>query len=214
MTNQIDDSKFPLSLLLRANKLKQAEDYLTAADVYAQGIAVIGDSAQLFAAIADCYFAASFAKPDEEGRRHGESALRWMEQAVNLAPSIGRFHARLAQYYSLVSNNYDKAATEYRKAISLTPNDVAALIGATSLYGVPDEVVSLDEAIAWQERAVSLEPDNPNYHVRLAGLYEEGGRAVDAVREWTLALLCPEPLVQRSTPKVELALPNRENDKR
>jgi tetratricopeptide (TPR) repeat protein len=129
-----------------------------------------------------------------------------MERAVNVAPLIGRLHARLAEYYSLVNNNYAKAATEYRKAITLTPNDVVALIGATSLYGVPDEVVSLDEAIAWQEHAISLEPDNPNYHVRLAGFYEEGGRALDAVREWTLALLCPQPLEQRSMPKIESAL--------
>lgn len=205
MTNKGDNTAF-LTILLQVNSLKTAGNYLAAAKLYEEGVAIVGEHSELYAAIAYCYFAASLLEKDEKALRYGESALQWMEQAVALAPLNGRFHANLAQYYSLLNLDYESAATEYRKAISLAPNDIQALVGTASLYGVPEQIVSLDEATTCLERAVSLEPEDPNFRLRLGDLYHEGGRANDALREWSHALLCPRPVSPRSTAVIEAAV--------
>jgi len=71
---------------------------------------------------------------------------------------------------------------------------------------VPEQVVTLEEAINWLERAVQLEPDNPNYHARLGEFYREAGRPLDAMREWIRALLCPRPLDPGYVQMVEEAI--------
>jgi len=114
--------------------------------------------------------------------------------AVWVAPVDARLHAHLADFYHLGLLEVERAAEEYRTAINLNPHDIWDLLGAASLAGVPEEVVSLDEAITWCERAVQLEPDDPDYHLRLGDLYHQAGRVADAKRACLRALLCPRPL--------------------
>jgi tetratricopeptide (TPR) repeat protein len=88
----------------------------------------------------------------------------------------------------------------------LLPTDVTALTGAASLYGLPENVVSLQEAIGWLEYATQLEPDDPNYHFRLGQLCFEAGRAAKAKKEWLRALTCPKPISLSQARTIESVL--------
>jgi tetratricopeptide (TPR) repeat protein len=206
MTNQSIVTKPLVSLLSRAHKLREEEKYLAATEIYAEIVERFGQDADLCSVLAHCYFAASFQDESESSLTYVEKAISWMQRGVLSAPATGRMHADLAQFYWLGKLDYANAAEEYRTAITLSPNDVKALVGAAALYGVPEEVVTLDEAIIWLEQAVSLEPDDPNYHARLGQLYAKDGRPLEARREWIKAFLCSRPLNPRSMQTVEIAL--------
>ncbi len=194
MTDQpTSDLATLFGLLAGANELRSRKDYEGAITLYTRCIKLFGDSADLLGVVAECYFALAFSPTDQTGRSFREAIL-WMEKAVELAPTDARLHAHLAQYYQLGVPDPEKAAPEYRKAIELDPDLTGALVGAASLYGVPEEVVALDEAIGWLERVVQLDPDDPNHHYRLGKLYREAGHSSDAEKEWVKALLCPLPL--------------------
>ena len=197
-----------VALLGRANSLRQEKDYKAAIALYLEFIKYFGENADLLAAIAGCYFAFAVGNPNEVGRNF-EEAVSWMEKAVELAPNDARLHADLAQYYSLGLTDYEKAAQEYRRAIDLASNDVMALAGAASLYGVPEQVVTLDEAIGWLEKSIELEPRNPNHFFRLGELYREAARLQDAERVWFRALVCPWPLDPSPTQVIESTLTAR-----
>jgi tetratricopeptide (TPR) repeat protein len=194
MINQpMSEFKARVTLLGQANERRRQENHQTAMTAYLRYIERFGESADLFAMIAKCYFALAASSPNETGRDFKEAVL-CMEKAVSLAPKTAHLRVELAQYYSLGLVDYKKALQEYCHAIDLDPNNIKALIGAASLYGVPEEVVTLDEAVAWLEQAIQLQPDEPNYHYRLGQLYKEAGRPLDAKQEWLEALLCSQPL--------------------
>lgn len=185
--------KARITLLKKANKLRLKKEYKAAIETYADIIKQFGESVELAVLVASCYFVLGFYSPQESDQNF-EHAIRWMEKAVRLSPSNARLHADLAQYYWLGMLDYERALEEYRRALELNPNEVRALVGAAALYGVPEEVVTLDEAINWLERATQLEPDEPRYHFRLGEFYQKAARPLDAEREWIKSLLCPEPL--------------------
>jgi len=199
-----------IGLLAKANELRHQEDYEAAIALYIKSIEYFGESADLLAVVASCYFALAGGTPDETGRNF-EAAILWMEKAIELAPNDARLHADLAQYYALGFPDYERAIQEYRKAIELDPHSKEALAGAAALYGVPEEVVTLDEAIGWLERVVQLDPNDPNHHFRLGKLYWEAGRSADAEKEWLKALLCPQPLASGSARMIESVLLVRKN---
>lgn len=193
------------NMLFQANEMKRKNDYQGSLTLYLQVVEQTGETVEALAAVANCYFSLALHNPYEQGENY-DKAIAWMERAIALSPDNARLHAALAQFYELGTLDYEQAAKEYRKAIALNPNDVWALVGATSLYGVPEEVVTLDEAINWLERATQLEPDDPNYHHRLGDLYDKAGRTADAEREWLRALLCPRPLDPGPARTVKIAL--------
>jgi hypothetical protein len=62
------------------------------------------------------------------------------------------------------------------------------------LYGVPDDVVALEEALSCCEQAARLFPTRSRW-IELARLYRNAGREADAQRATMhrlLALTCPE----------------------
>jgi len=194
MTNQpMSEFEARVALLSKANELRRQEDYQAALTPYLRYIERFGESADLFAAIGNCYFALAAGNAKEDGRNFEEAVL-YMEKAVLLAPKNAHLRVELAQYYSLGLVDYETALQEYHQAIDLDPNNIRAFIGAAYLYGVPEEVVALEEAVAWLEQAIQLQPDEPSYHYHLGQLYREAGRPLDAKQEWHKALLCSQPL--------------------
>lgn len=189
--NEVRDREVP------AGKLRlRAENAREALELYEQAVKEVGETSELLVAMANCYsLIASYALIDQKLVASDEYSkmITCMEKAVLLDPENGRLHAYLAEDYEFYINEYTKAAKEIRKALDLNPNDVWALSVGARLYGYPEKVVALDEAIAWLERAVSLDPNDPNFHVRLAHLYRASGRNQDAFAEWGRALLCPRP---------------------
>lgn len=193
MMNQTSDLLQLFKLLKEANKLKLQKEYETAIKLYMQVVGVPSSRADIFASIAFCYFALAFGNPHETGKNFVR-AINWMEKAVMLAPNDSCLHTDLAHYCWLGILDYPRAAEEYRNAIELNPNNIRALVEGATLYGVPENVVSLEEAVEWLERAVQLEPNDPRPHFGLGKLYYELGRIQDAQQEWFKALLCPQPL--------------------
>ncbi len=180
-------------LLVQANELRARRDYQAALAFYLKALEQWGENVELLAAVAYCYFALAAYNPRESGQNYAE-AIAWMQKAVALAPDNAWLHANLAQFYQLGILDYEQAAREFRTAVRLAPYDALILFNAASLYGLPESVVLLEEAINWLEHAVQLAPDEPNYHVRLGQLYHEAGRTADAERECLRALLCSQPL--------------------
>jgi hypothetical protein len=71
----------------------------------------------------------------------------------------------------------DEAAAAYRKALTLDPNLVAALINLANIHYSHDELV---EAQALYERAIVLEPDFFEAHFNLGNIYHDTGRFAEA----------------------------------
>lgn len=210
MSNQsFNEPEEAIRLLTQANEARLQGECESSLALYLQAREQFGENADLLAVIASCYFSLA-GKPTETGRNLNET-VSWMERAVALRPDDARLHTMLAEYYSLALLDYERAASEYRNAIELNPTDVSALVGGAALYGVPEEVVRLDEAIIWLERVIQLEPNDPNYHFRLGDFYRLARRQDDAKREWSRALLCPRPLDPgpNNTIKASLGVQNK-----
>jgi tetratricopeptide (TPR) repeat protein len=180
-----------IEFLIQANWHLKKREYRLALKIYHDVITQFGETADLDQALANCYFQLASYERDEANY---QSAINWVEKATALDPNNSQLHANLGQYHSLGTLEYQEAAQEYRVAIELNPNNLVALVGGSALYGVPEKVVTLDEAIAWLSKVVQIEPNDPNYHFRLGTLYYEAGLFPQAEIEWLKALLCPRPL--------------------
>jgi tetratricopeptide (TPR) repeat protein len=184
----ISGSRILTGLLIQANELRRQRDYPAVLALYLGLLERFGENTNLLpnllAMVAGCYYSLDLY----------DEAIAWVEKAVALAPNDARWHADLAEYHWLGTLDYEQAAREYRKAIELSPNHIRTLVNAAALHNVPEEVVTLDEAVNWLERAVQLEPDNPRYHARLGEFYHKAGRLEDAKRGWVMSLLCGPPL--------------------
>jgi len=194
MTRQLQaECPSPIETFLKANALRRQDHPAEALSLYQVILRETGTSSDVLAAIAYCYSALACGNPKETGENH-QLAIDWIKKAIALSPDDARLHACLAEYYWLGIPDYEQAAKEYRTAISLAPYHLSSLVNAAALYGSPEEVVTLEEAITWLERATSLEPNDPNWHARLGELYHQAGRLLDAKQEWRRALLCPKLL--------------------
>lgn len=178
--------------LLKANLLRLQGDYKAALSIY-QTLANSYTDSRLYIAVADCYtFLGN--EDAEKAENYFLEAIYWLERALAIEPLNGRVHALVAEVYALGLLDYEKAAQMYRTAIINSPTDTWVLSAAASLYGVPENVVSLSEAIDWLEGCVLLEPFKPEYRIRLSSLYKEARRKEEAFSQLTSALLSPHPL--------------------
>lgn len=202
------DSTTAIALLSRANELRQQKDYLSALAIYLEIQQKFGETATLLAMIAHCYFWATMAH--QQGESGYKEAILWLKKAIALEPDTAEFYAELGQYYWMGNLDYEQAAWAYRKALEFNPNYLPVLKSAAILYGPPESVFALDEAINWLERASRLEPYDSTTHYWLGDFYYKAGRQHDARREWLMALLCPEPLVADLAQIVEKALNTRD----
>jgi len=180
-----------ITLIIHANQLRGMRDYQQALQIYHDVIEQYGETVDLDQVIAYCYFQLGLSESDEANYR---LAVVWAKKAISLAPTNSHLYDLLGELHLLGTLEYQEAAQAYRKAIELNPNNVRALVGGAALYGVPEDVVPLDEAINWLEYAVQIEPKDPNYHLNLGILYHEVGQVSKAKTEWLKALVCPRPL--------------------
>ena len=104
-----------VSLLANANQLRHQKSYEAAVALYLHVLEQFGETAELFATIAHCYFALDLGNSDRTGEN---LAVTWMKRAVDLMPDSGRYHADLAQFYALGALDYEIAAQEYRRAMN------------------------------------------------------------------------------------------------
>lgn len=183
----------PLKSLLKASESRLQRNYIEAINAYHDSAKASEKDFRVCAAIAYCYRALAENNTQDPAHCY-EEAIRWLKEAVELAPNNGRLRAQLAELFSTGLYDYSNASIEYRKAIEAAPNDAWVLVSAASLYGVPEEVIAQDEAILWLERATELEPDDPNILARLGELYYAAGRQNEAQLVWMNATTCSRPL--------------------
>ncbi len=154
----------------------------------------------------------------EEKRRHARAALDYAERAARLAPdnavnvlSVAVAHGKLATYSDTRTKvKYSRLVKEEaERALRLDPQyawahhllgrwhrEVAELGTTARVFvrlfygGLPD--ASFEAAVTHLERAVALEPGDPNHVLELGFAYAAAGRAEDARREWRRGLELPE----------------------
>lgn len=120
----------------------------------------------------------SFASGSAELARFRAQALELARKAVSLAPNLAGAHFALARVYD--SNlEIASAATEYQRALRLAPGD-ARLIRRHSYFvarsGDPSEAVPL------ADKAIELDPLNPDSYENRVGALFDARRYAEALR--------------------------------
>jgi tetratricopeptide (TPR) repeat protein len=162
LTDPLSGNTF--ALLIDANQLREKRDFREAIRIYDEILSRGGTSVEMMRISASCYFQKGMYEGDENDFQKAISILR---EGLRLDPKNDLLHSDLGQIYSLGILDYPMAAQEYREAIGLNSENINALLGGAALYGVPDDVVTIEEAIDWLTRAISLEPNDPNHRFRL-----------------------------------------------
>jgi len=203
--------KYVYEDLIRANEIKcQAftfqghkkseivKNIRSALELYKKVLNENGENTGILRAIASCYYHLASIKP--QGYPMYDDAISIVQRAIELDPDNGFLHANLGEYYFFGNPDYERAVAEFRKTIQLNPNYVHALGLASLLYDNPEPPVTIQETISWLERLVSIEPNNPIRHARLAEKYFEDGQLEHAEDEAIKSFICSQPL-QTGWPK-------------
>ncbi|MEM9553936.1 MAG: tetratricopeptide repeat protein [Acidobacteriota bacterium] len=103
----------------------------------------------------------------------------------------------------------EPAQRQLRMVLERDPNNLAALVDLASALELGGEV---DEAVRVVERALSIEPDQPNLHLQLAGLEARRGAPERAIDLADLALELQPRLVEAQLQKVVFLLQARRAD--
>lgn len=146
---------------------------------------------------------------------------QWAKAIVEYRRALTEFPDDLVTHMSLAhvlegAGQAENALQECRAAAKLQPNDPAPLARAAALQEKlrrPSEAAgtwlsiaeihmakgAVDEAVkAWQ-KAAALEPDRADVHVRLAGVFEQGGKRPLAAKEY----VCLAQILQRRGEKAK-----------
>jgi len=104
--------------------------------------------------------------------------------AALMGPSPVVEDSSAAQYFAAASilddenpDNFDEAASAYRRALEIDPYLVPALINLANIHYSRDEIA---EAQALYERAVALEPEVFEAHFNLGNIFHDLGRFREA----------------------------------
>ncbi len=114
-----------------------------------------------------------------------DRAEREILRALNAAPEQAEPHRLLCEFRR-VQERWSDAVTACRRATEIAPERFDLYLELGDLLSERNE--SFDDAIRSYRRAVSLDPADPQAHVRAGGLYERRGRYYDAEAEYREAL--------------------------
>ncbi len=183
-----EDTNKLISLMIQANHYRQTMEYRKALDIYLELIETYDETIEVDQLIAYCYYQLGLDESDEDKFRE---AVIWIDRAIALSPMNSYLYGILGDLHFTGTVDYEASIKAYRSAINLNPNNVHALVNGAGLYGVPENVITLEEAINWLEQAVQIEPDNANNHFNLGMLYNEAGQFSKAKQEWLKLCLAP-----------------------
>jgi TolB-like protein/Tfp pilus assembly protein PilF len=154
-------------------------DLPRAVEFYQQAIAKDPNYALAYAGLADCYVL----YPDYGVGAPAEyypKAKEMAEKALSLDASLAEPHAALGLAYTNFDHDFDKAITEFDRAIQLNPNY------ATALQWKNTAVVALqqfDAAIAASKKAITLDPLSLIVNADLAFNYLQARRFDEALAQ-------------------------------
>jgi predicted TPR repeat methyltransferase len=107
-----------------------------------------------------------------------------IRRAIARAPDVASFHVNLGNVLSLKEDDETGAEECYRRALTLEPDNVEALINLASVVRRTD----LPGALALTERAVQVAPDRGEAHFGLASTLRRLKRTEEAERHYRRAL--------------------------
>ena len=165
--------------LKRAEEARNQRRYADASQIYLEVLDKLGPDPDVMWGLAQTEFALSVVSPQPDDA-HGHAAIEWIEQALAIKPNKPEYYAELGQMLEQVgAPDYRAAAEAYRHAIELEPNYVPALDNLAGLYGVPEDVVPLEEALPCSERVTRIFPTRSRW-LQLSRLLKEAGRLDEA----------------------------------
>jgi TolB-like protein len=130
-------------------------------------------------------YANFFGNGDAEERSHFEQSRANAEKAGELAPGLGSAHAVLASVEARGFQEYARAQNEYELALSAAPNDTYALLGSGEFK---IDMGHTDAGLEELNRAVALDPLNPESHLDLGIGLQYSGRYQPAIEAFNRAL--------------------------
>lgn len=168
-----------IRLIEQATEAFTQRRYADAREMYLKALDQFGRDPDLIWGLAQVEFALSIVSPNAEDTC-GHNAIRWMREAIQIAPERPEYYYTLGDMleHGMVPD-YEAAAQVYRQALRLEPLYVPALSRLAMLYGVPEDVVPLEEALSCCEKAVRIAPTRSLWTL-LARLYRYAGREADA----------------------------------
>lgn len=109
-----------------------------------------------------------------EGRRVAEEVIA---ELTRMGDSRYReLLARAYSYYGIMlmeENELELAVEQYKKAISLAPENIEPYINIAKAYSFTDDTM---QAIRWFDAALAIQPDNIELHTHLGALLRDTGR--------------------------------------
>jgi tetratricopeptide (TPR) repeat protein len=121
----------------------------------------------------------------ESGRP--QKARKFLETAVSITDKSGAAHRYLADCYLSLDRDID-AATAYKTALKLRPDDAEALSALGYLYEMQGK--NADIALMFCQRAVEMAPENGLFRHRLGRIYFCRNMGEEAVAEFQAACDC------------------------
>jgi TolB-like protein/DNA-binding winged helix-turn-helix (wHTH) protein len=174
---------------------RSQEDLKRGIAYFQQAIERDPENALAYAGLADSYFvrAISGALPSSEAMPKAKAAA---QKALELDDSLAEAHTSLAQITANYEWNWDKAESEYRKAIELNPSySTGHHYYATFLMAMGRHA----EALREMKRAEALDPLSPIIATFVAQAYYYAGENDEAIKRYGQVLSSdPEFQVARS----------------
>lgn len=130
-------------------------------------------------------------------------AINILKNALTIKPNCAELHEALGNVYELGIGNYVKAAKEYKKTIQLNPKKSKTLYTLAALYQHPGVQMSNEEALAYLQKAITLEPCNWEIRRELGTRWWESGNREKAKSEYEAALKCIPPPDDLSRKQIE-----------
>jgi tetratricopeptide (TPR) repeat protein len=178
-----------LKTLLEASSKREESDYAGALEIYE----TLDESSALLATRAFCHFKLAFEK-NRDIKHNYSRAITLLKKAITLDPTNSMLYTDLAFYFMWGLVKYEEALEAYRSALEIDPNNYDALVGAASLYDTPEDIIELDEAIEFLERAAKLRPGEQYNWYNLALLYQKAENVTAAEKALARSLLCPKSI--------------------
>jgi DNA-binding winged helix-turn-helix (wHTH) protein len=156
---------------------RNAKSIPQAADLFRRGIQTYPQDGRFHAGLAETMVL-------QRSLNH-DLALDAARKAVSLAPESS--HARAVLGFTLYSRFYDweNAERQLRAALTLSPEDVQAMLWLTLLHVGRNQLAQAEAQI---NHAIRIEPNSPNLHSARAGVYYATGRYDACIQESDLAV--------------------------
>ena len=129
----------------------------------------------------------------DEFRERGQTdkALESFQQALATDPTNLRAQVSIANLH-LEGSDYDQAMQGYEAALRIDDDDIAALSGlCTALMALGEAAVEMGkfkDGAGYYQRILTINPDHPEAHLRLAGMYSRQADDALAAGDAELAL--------------------------